>query len=160
MKTTNGFFRSIGVNGMLTILVGVLFTLMNLSGAAAAEGGTKPPEPKQSPHSFVVTYFHNTMRCPTCHKLETYSSEAVQDRFQDALHNGVLVWRVLNVDEPANQHYTNDYQLYTKSLILSEMKDGKEVRWKNLDKIWELVGDEGAFKDYVASEISAWMKGN
>jgi len=51
-----------------------------------------------------------------------------------------------------------DYELYTKSVVLSETKNGKEVRWKNLDKVWTLLGDEAAFKKYVRDEVSAYLK--
>ncbi len=70
----------------------------------------------------------------------------------------ILIIRVINVDEPENKHYNDDYQLYTKSLIISEMKDGKEERWKNLEKIWVLVRDDEKFDAYVKDEITDWLK--
>ena len=51
-----------------------------------------------------------------------------------------------------------DYQLYTKSLVLSLRKNGKEVAFKNLDKIWEYVGNKQRFQDYVRNEVSAFLK--
>lgn len=45
-----------------------------------------------------------------------------------------------------------------KSLILSVVKDGKEVKSKNLDKIWEYVWNKQRFIDYVASEINVFLK--
>jgi len=38
----------------------------------------------------VVYYFHGTMRCPTCYKLEQYSKEAIETNFKDALASGKL----------------------------------------------------------------------
>ncbi|MDO9264459.1 MAG: nitrophenyl compound nitroreductase subunit ArsF family protein, partial [Desulfosalsimonadaceae bacterium] len=78
--------------------------------------------------------------------------------FENELKTGKLVFRVINVDESANEHYNTDYQLYTKSLIVSDVKDGKEVRWKNLEKIWEFVRDEEQFDKYVHAEIKDWLK--
>jgi len=106
----------------------------------------------------IAYYFHGTMRCPTCHKLEQYSKEAIETNFKDALVSGKLEFKVINVEDKGNEHYGNDYQLYTKSLIVSELKDGKEVRWKNLEKIWELVRDEEEFDKYVQDEINDWLK--
>ena len=116
---------------------------------------TEVPKPA---HSIVVTYFHTTMRCPTCHKIEELSAQAVKFHFEKELLTGKVVWRVINVDEPENDHYNKDYQLYTKSLIVSEVKDGKEVRWKNLEKIWVLVREEEEFDKYVDAEIKDWLK--
>ncbi len=126
---------------------------------SAAEPGQGPaPEIENPSHYFVATYFHNTVRCPTCHKLEELSNEAIENHFSEELKNKTLVWRIINVDHSGNEHYNQDYQLYTKSLIISEVKDGKEIRWKNLEKIWTYVRDEAQFDQYVASEISGWMR--
>lgn len=113
----------------------------------------------QKPSDYLVaTYFHNTFRCPTCYKIEKLSAQAIRSNFADELKNKTLVWRVINVDKPENQHYNKDYQLYTKSLIISEVKNGKQIRWKNLEKIWTYVGNDQDFEKYVTSEIKDWMK--
>ncbi len=95
----------------------------------------------------VAYYFHGTMRCSTCYKLEQYSKEAIGADL-----------KVVNVEEKENEHYIKDYQLYTKSLILSLVKDGKEIKWKNLDKIWECVGNKQRFIDYVKSGVADFLK--
>ncbi|MFA6384122.1 MAG: nitrophenyl compound nitroreductase subunit ArsF family protein [Candidatus Omnitrophota bacterium] len=93
----------------------------------------------------VAYYFHGTMRCPTCRNLERYSKEALETYFKDAFASGKLEFNVLNVEQKANEHYANDYQLYTKSLVLTLVKDGKQVKWINLDKIWEYVRNKRKF---------------
>ncbi|MFA5147861.1 MAG: nitrophenyl compound nitroreductase subunit ArsF family protein [Candidatus Omnitrophota bacterium] len=95
----------------------------------------------------VAYYFHGTARCPTCHKLEQYSKEAIGDGL-----------KVINVEEKENEHYIKDYQLYTKSLILSLVVNGKETKWKNLDKIWEYAGNKQKFIDYVKNEAAGLLK--
>ena len=106
----------------------------------------------------VAYYFHGTFRCPTCYKLEQYSKEAIETNFKDALASGNLEFKVVNVEDRGNEHYTSDYQLYTKSLILSLVKDGKEIKWKNMDKIWEYVGNKERFIDYVKSGVADLLK--
>jgi hypothetical protein len=106
----------------------------------------------------VAYYFHGIARCPTCYKLEQYSKEAIETNFKDALASGKLEFKVVNVEDKSNEHYGNDYQLYTKSLILSLVKDGKEIKWKNLDKIWEYVGNKQRFIDYVKSGVADFLK--
>ena len=106
----------------------------------------------------VAYYFHGTFRCPTCHKLEQYSKEAIETNFKDALASGKLEFKVVNVEDKGNEHYGNDYQLYTKSLILSLVKDGKEIKWKNMDKIWGYVGNKQRFIDYVNSGVADFLK--
>jgi len=98
------------------------------------------------------------MRCPTCHKLEQYSKEAIEANFKDALASGKLEFKVVNVEERENEHFAREYQLYTKSLVLSFVKDGKEVRSKNLEKIWEHVRNKQKFFDYVTEEVNNFLK--
>jgi len=78
----------------------------------------------------------------------------------DDLKGGTLEWQVINIDEDANKHYIKEYQLYTKSVILSHVKDGKEVAWKNLDKVWTLLGNKQDFVDYVQAETRTFMSGD
>ncbi len=135
----------------------------SLPGAFAQEPAknsaeTAATEIQPQPHHLVVTYFHTTFRCPTCHNIENYSAAAVHSNFEDERQSGKLVWRVINVEEPENKHFIKDYQLYSKHLIVSEVKDSKEVRWKDLKDVWTLVRNEKKFEDYVKTEISDWLR--
>jgi len=106
----------------------------------------------------IAYYFHGSFRCATCTAMEDYSRQAIETNFKDELDSGKLEFRAVNVEESDNKHYVNDYQLYTKSLILSFMKDGKEEKSKNLDKIWQLARNKQKFIDYVASEIKSFLE--
>lgn len=103
-------------------------------------------------------YFHGSFRCPTCFNMEKFSKEAFEINFKDALDSGSLEFKVVNVEDKGNEHYTNDYQLYTKSLILSFVKDGKEVKSKNLTKIWDYARDKQKFISYVTEETKAFLE--
>jgi len=117
-----------------------------------------PALPPATPRRVVrVTYFHTTTRCLSCYKIEALSEATVSATFAAALAKGDLVWRTINIDEPWNEHYVNDYQLFTKSVIVSEVVGGKEMRFKNLDLVWRLLGDEAAFERYVANEVAAFL---
>jgi uncharacterized C2H2 Zn-finger protein len=107
----------------------------------------------------LVYYFHGSMRCPTCHKLEQYSKEAIESNFKNELASGRLEFKAVNVEEKDNEHYIKDYNLYTKSLVLSKIMNGKEVDSKNLEKIWEYVGNKQKFLDYVTKATREFLKG-
>jgi hypothetical protein len=143
----------------LSFFLAFFIFVFTIPPALAAEDTQDSKTETQKPsHYLVATYFHNTFRCPTCKHIEEYSARAIENNFPEEMKNGRLVWRVINVDEPENQHYNKDYQLFTKSLIISEIKDGKETRWKNLEKVWTYVRDEEKFEQYITSEINAWLK--
>lgn len=136
----------------------VLLTIAALSNNGIILSSLAEAEENAKGAHVVAYYLHGTMRCPTCHKLEQYSREAIETNFKDALRSGKLEYKVVNVEDKGNEHYTGDYQLYTKSLILSLVKDGKEIKWKNMDKIWEYVGNKNRFLDYVKSGVADLLK--
>ncbi len=110
-----------------------------------------------SSETVFASYFHGNRRCITCRKLEAYSEEALKAAFVEELADSTLIWRAVNYDQKENEHYVKDYNLYTKALILSRVRDGSEVEWKNLDKIWEKVGNKEEFLKYVQEETRAFM---
>ncbi|NQU73475.1 MAG: hypothetical protein HQ547_02015 [Candidatus Omnitrophica bacterium] len=114
---------------------------------------------QDNPSKITAYYFHGSFRCPTCTAMEKYSREAVETNFKDKLASGKLEFKAVNVEERGNEHFVNDYQLYTKSLILSLVKDGKKVKSKNLDKIWQLARNKQKFIAYVTGEINGFMEG-
>ena len=105
----------------------------------------------------IVYYFRTNVRCVKCLKFESYTQQLIDDKFSEVVKAEQLEYKVINVEEPGNEHYINDYKLVTKSIILSKAKDGTETGWKNLDKIWVLVDDENAFKNYVAEETAEFF---
>jgi len=109
-------------------------------------------------HKVVAYYFHGTNRCKTCLTIERYAEEALKERFNDALAEGELEFRSLNTEEPANEHFTSEFGLVTSSLVLVDLHDGSTREWVNLEKVWELVGDEAAFKEYVAEQAQSYLE--
>jgi hypothetical protein len=109
-------------------------------------------------HHLVVYYFHGTQRCANCIKIEAYTKEVIDSTFATQLKDSTVVWNVINTDEDTNKHYREDYKLYTKSVVLSDLDNGKQIRWKNLDKIWDYLGDKPAFLAYIRDEVAAYLK--
>jgi hypothetical protein len=105
----------------------------------------------------VAYYFHGNFRCPTCRKIEALSREAVESGFPEDLKAGRLEWHVINVEEPGNEHFIQDYQLFSKALVLVGKEGSKQTQWKNLQEVWTLVGKKEAFIKYVQSEIRAYL---
>lgn len=105
----------------------------------------------------VVYYFYTTFRCASCMTIEKNTESALKDAFADAMASGRLVYKPLNIDEKENQHFAQDYQLYTKSVVLSLMKDGRETQFKNLDKVWQYLRNHEQFASYIQQEVSAFL---
>lgn len=122
---------------------------------------TVPTLPSESPaqaSKLVVYYFHGNARCPSCKKIEAYTKEVVQAEFASNLMEGQVEIRSVNVEKPENRHFVQDYQLYTRSVVLERRLSGLQ-HWRNLDQIWHLVHNEEAFKAYVREEVLSMLKG-
>ncbi|UCG32880.1 MAG: hypothetical protein JSU68_14595 [Phycisphaerales bacterium] len=115
----------------------------------------KPTEPQ---HKLVAYYFHRTQRCRTCLTMEAYAQEALEESFPAAIESGELQWQAVNVEEPANEHFVIDFGLTSSALVLVNMHDGERGEWRNLEQVWELVGDELKFKAYVAAEAMLFLE--
>lgn len=132
----------------------------------AREAATKQKEEASSPHiavksqnsKVIAYYFHGTYRCSTCQTIERYSREAIENYFSKELRDGRLEFKPLNTDEPENRHFIQDYQLFTKSLVITLYKDDKQIKWKNLTEVWVHVGDKENFYKYVKDEIESLLK--
>jgi len=126
------------------------------NGAEASDPAAGPAQPA---HKVVAYYFHNTQRCMTCNKIERLAEEALREQFAEPLEKGELEWRVLNMEEPPNTHFVQDYQLVASSLVLVDLHDGEQREWTNMEKVWQYVhDDEAQFKQYVAEQTREYLE--
>jgi len=95
-----------------------------------------------------VYYFYGKPRCATCMKIENYTKSTVA-----AMKDKNVVYQGIDMDNSENSSMVKKYNLYTKSVVISKNKKGKE-QWKNLDKIFLKVGNEQDFKNYIKNEIT------
>lgn len=142
----------------LFVIVSIGFAVIN-----EKQDSTRAEVEKKQPnmsHHYIAYYFHGNARCQSCYKIESYTSETIKTKFAKELSKGTVVWEVVNVEEGLNQHFIKEYSLNTKSVVLSEIENGKEVKWKNLDKVWELLGNQAQFQTYIESEVKDFLKAN
>lgn len=106
----------------------------------------------------VAYYFHTTARCLTCRKIESLTQQAIEEAFADKIASEELVWKVVNVEEPGNEHFVDEYQLYTKHVVLVRVNGGRQVEWKDLKRVWELVRNDVAFIQYIQDEVRSYLE--
>ena len=145
-----------------------------VTAAVTQEPKTPAPLPERTPEAaatvkaeapaagkhFVAYYLHGRARCVSCTTIEELTKNALDTHFADAQKSGLLEVRIINVETLENRHYIQDYQITNQSVILSEVQNGKEVRWKNLKRVWRLYNKEEAFDDYIRTETEAFLKGD
>lgn len=144
-----------------TILPLLILAAASTACVNAGEGKQKaaqaPMQNAASAPKIVAYYFHMTFRCTTCRTIEAYSRDTILGRFKSDMDRGRLEWHVVNVQLPENEHFVKDYQLFTKSVVLVHMANGKRQSYKVLNDVWELVGDKAKFQGYVEKEVRGYL---
>lgn len=118
---------------------------------------TQQNQPQKDGKQLIVYYFMSTYRCPSCIYIEKTTESVVNSVFSNYVKSGRMVFKTINTDEPDNRHYDTDYKLYAQSVILSDVQNGKEIRWANLDKVWKLLNNDKEFEAYITREIKAYL---
>jgi hypothetical protein len=138
--------------------VGFLVVKESRRGSQAAARPAVPAVAASGP-AVVAYYFHGRVRCASCVKIGNLSGKAIRDRFPEELRKGLLAFRQVNIDEPENRHFIDDFRLSSQALVVVEYRDGRPVRWVNLEKVWTLLDSEKEFLPYVQDGVSSYLNG-
>lgn len=114
---------------------------------------------KAMPVKVVVYYFHGNMRCYSCKLIESFTVEAIDSGFADDLKSGRVELKIVNVEEPSNEHFVQDYGLASRSVVVARYEEGQQKDWKRLDEVWQLTEDKEAFIHLIQEEIKTLLKG-
>ena len=146
------------------VITAILLGFVAASIAMLTFGNSDTSEPKDEttqstrPNRVIIYYFHGNVRCVTCRAIEQQTIDAIRSKYPDQLHDGSLELKTVNVEDPGNRHFVQDYKLVTRSVVLSRIVDGKETSWKNLERVWELVREKDEFRTYIQQGTQAFME--
>jgi hypothetical protein len=105
----------------------------------------------------IAYYFHGTVRCETCLKIEQQAREVIERQFKTELDAQRLVFKSVNYDLPENVHFLSDYKLPCPSLVLVRQKGGKDDQRALLGDTWQLVEDSVKFNMYIETEVNKFL---
>ncbi len=74
-----------------------------------------------------VYYFHSTNRCVTCNSIEENVKQVLDRNFKDEMEQGIIDFKVLNVDEKTNKTLVNEHQAVGAALHLVTLNEGKKT---------------------------------
>lgn len=107
-----------------------------------------------------VYYFHHTDRDEGCRSLERLTVQSLYTCFKSHLVSGKLVWRSVNVDEPWNRHFADDFSIKRRSIVVVSSSPGKKIVWKVLGNAEEMAADRAGFMQYIKNEVSPLLEGH
>ncbi len=105
-----------------------------------------------------VLYFHATMRCNGCMTIEDFTQKSINTNFQNEMKNGKIILKSIDFQQTENEHFAEKYKFESQELILSKKVNGKEVKWKKLDKIWDFSSNYSKYEKYIKKEIEKFSK--
>ena len=150
---------------LVFVLITIGFSLgkeVTLRRLQAREPGTSGEKPDANgvavgpTDQVIVYYFHGTVRCKTCNGIEKSAHEIVNSQFAEELKSGRVAWHTENFQE--REDLAKRYEVTSSTVVVVEIRGGKEVAFERLDMVWELTGDVEALKKYVALNITQHLK--
>lgn len=127
------------------------------SPAPPAATGQEQPEPAIKADTVLAYYFHGHRRCRTCVGIQNGIQQAIQERFQADVAAGRLTFREVNIDEDANKHYVQKFELAFSGLVLEARQGETTVKWENCDGVWKHARNPEALMDYTEEKIRAYL---
>jgi len=123
------------------------------SATAGADGSVTAVglETKLVESQYSVVYFHAAHRCTTCRNIENFSHEALTPEIEA----GGIAWQTADYTSDANSALVKQFKVYASTVVLVEVQDGKVIRWKNLEEVWNHTNNQS---DFTAFIHQAWSE--
>lgn len=120
---------------------------------SATDGNTPTVQPGNHTDGYVeLVYFHRTKRCYSCQYAGDTTREIVDSYYSDELANGKLLFKMLDVQDPANTKMINKYGAYGSALYINVVTAGED-HIQAITDIWFHIGDDDKFIGDVKTEI-------
>ena len=114
---------------------------------------TPMPQPSTNGTNMVeVVYFHRAQRCSGCIYAGDTTKYTVETYFAEELAEGKLVFKMLNLQDPANAAIVEKYGAYTSSLFINDIKGGID-QIEEVTDIWFLLHNDEKFVNLVKGEL-------
>jgi len=105
----------------------------------------------------VVYYFHRTMRCVECLEMEALTVKALT-KFAREQEREDLILKVLNVEEPENEHFIDDFGIYFNTVIVTREENDVRTEWKDIGKrAWDLTPYPDEFVAFLQKEVASYL---
>ena len=101
--------------------------------AACGGGNAKQSAAPARENGVEVLCFHGKQRCATCVAIERETKAVIDGQFADAVADGVLEMRIIDITQPENEAIADKYEITWSSLVVVKYADGSEQA-ENLTK--------------------------
>ena len=129
-------------------------TLRRVRPMAPEAGTTARPAPG---NQVLVYYMYPAIRCVTCNKIEKAAHGIVHEDYAEAVKAGRLKWHEVNISE--KDELAERYNVASSTVVVVRLKDGREVGFERLDKVWPLAEKPAELTAYIRKAIRSALEG-
>lgn len=153
-------------NGLQSILTGALLVMVGMAfgaifvkvGEAQKPTEAAPTEVAQTVNNAaqdaVLVYLcHGNVRCPTCLKIEASTKDVLEQMFADEIRSGRVIVKEVNYEQPENKGMLTKYEIIAPTVIMVQLKDGKETTYRNIMEVWQTVHEPAAFQALISGNL-------
>lgn len=138
---------------MSFVLVSVGFAIGKEVTLRRLGASADPAALPQTQDHLIVYYMHGAFRCVTCNTIESLTREIAEKDFAAAAAEGRIVYRSVNFHE--NTAMARRYDVSASTVVLVQMRGGRELHFERLDDIWNHISDSQACRAYIAERIGS-----
>jgi hypothetical protein len=137
-----------------------LFAFTFLLAVAACQGqdNSKAILTNDTSNKIEVIDFYGTHRCVTCEAIEANARYTVETYFQDAVKDGKIVFKTVNVDEEENYDIAERFEATGTALFINVIKDGKEQHIDLTNFAFAKGRDKAVFSSELKDKINEQLK--
>ncbi|NLF42751.1 MAG: hypothetical protein GX587_08650 [Bacteroidales bacterium] len=131
----------------------ILCTIVFVSLLASSESILAQKKSNNVDPEIDVYYFHRTIRCMTCKKVEELATKTLQENFANETSKGTIRFTPVNVEEEINFELAEKISGGNNGLFLvKHLKTGDQIIDLN-DAAYDNIRDEAKFKEAVSAKI-------
>lgn len=91
--------------------------------------------------------------------MENHTKETLNTYFQDDLRDENIVFRTVDMELPRYKSLVKKYDLFTSTLVLVDVAEGIESRWKIVTEAWYLTNKKLKFIEMFRAELLEFREG-
>ena len=134
------------------------FALLLFFAACQGQDNSKTITTTDTSTRIEVIDFYGTHRCVTCEAIEANAKYTIETFFQDAVKEGMLEFKTVNVDDEANYAMAERFEAAGTALFINVIKDGKEQHIDLTNFGFSKGRDKEAFSTELKEKIDEQLK--
>jgi len=138
---------------LFTILVSFL-----IFSSCNAQDESNTSASNQNASKIEVLDFHSTHRCMTCNAIEANTKYTLQTYFAKEVADGKITFRLINVDEEANEAIAEKFEAFGTALFINVIVNGKETQIELTDFAFMKANEKEEFAQELKIKLDSELK--